>query len=135
MSVMLLNTFLTFRGEKFSPLSSDELEVQIALGTLPSKYIRIYVKDPEILDKLANLPDEQVRFAVAGHPNVSLDTLMKMVKDPSTSTNLLILLAAHSKMPLDEIYKFTKHKNPLVNEEARGILFIRSKGRIDIQDD
>ena len=116
-------------------LNLDELKVQIALGTLPPEYIRAQVHDPEILDKLANLPDDNVRFAVAAHPNVRSETLMRLVEDHKTCTALLVLLAAHSKMPEEVLCKLATHKDPLVSEEAKGVLFIRSKGHIDIQDD
>lgn len=116
-------------------LNFDELQVQIALGTLPPEYIRTQVFDPEVLDKLANLPDEEIRAAVAVHPRVSLITLQRLVEDPTTGTSLLVLLAAHSKIPEKILFKLAKHRDPRVSEEAKGVLFIRSKGRIDIQDD
>lgn len=116
-------------------LNEDELKVQIALGTLPAEYIRYQVSDPEILDNLANLPDDAVRMAVAKHPNVKLETLMRLVEDPSTNTALLILLAAHPKVSIEGLRKLATHKNPRVSEEAKGVLFIRSKGHIDLQDD
>ncbi len=116
-------------------LDFDELNMQIALGTLPPEYIRAQVHDPEILDRLANLPDEEVRVVVAVHPRVCLDTLLKLIKDPTTSSSLLVLLAAHSKIPEKILVKLANHKDPRVSEEAKGVLFIRSKGRIDIQDD
>lgn len=125
-----------FPGRHKQPqLAYDELRVQIALGTLPPEYIRSQVSNPEILDRLANLPDEEVRKAVALHPNVRADTLMRLIGDPTTGTPLLVLLAAHPKVPENMLMKLANHKDPRVSEEAKGILFIRSKGRIDIQDD
>jgi len=122
------------RGKGKPLLSYDELKVQIALGTIPPEYIRDQVYDPEILDNLANLPDDNVRKAVAAHPNVRLDTLMRLVEDSSTPPSLLILIAAHPKMSVEGLHKIATHKNPMVSEEAKGVLFIRSKGSIDIQD-
>ncbi|KKK96047.1 hypothetical protein LCGC14_2666700 [marine sediment metagenome] len=116
-------------------LDYEELKMQIALGTLPPEYIRAQVHDPEVLDRLANLPDEEVRTAVAVHPKVRLDTLLRLVEDPTTSTPLLVLLAAHSKMTKEVLFKLAEHKDPRVSEEAKGVLFIRSKGHINIQDD
>lgn len=120
---------------KKSRLDPDEIRMQIALGTIPPEYIRTQVHDPEILDKLANLPDEKILMVIAAHPKVYLNTLMRLVEDSSAGTDLLVLLAAHSKMPIEMLHKLATHKNPLVSEEAKGVLFIRSKGRIDIQDD
>ncbi len=122
------------RGKRKPRLSYAELKIQIALGTIPPEYIRTQVYDPEVLDKLVNLPDDNVRKAVAAHPNVSLDTLMKLVKDSSTLPSLLILIAVHPKMSIEGLRKIAEHKNPMVSEEAKGVLFIRSKGSIDIQD-
>ena len=97
--------------------------------------IRAQVHDPEILDKLANLPDEKVRIAVASHPRVRVETLIRLLEDPTTEIPLLILLASYPQMPIEILHKLAKHKNPMVSEEAKGVLFIRSKGHIDIQDD
>ena len=115
-------------------LDYDELRVQIALGTLPPEYIGTQVHDPEVLDMLANLPDEDVRTAVAVHPKVRLATLLRLVEDPITDTPLLVLLAAHSKMAKEILFKLAKHKDPQVSEEAKGVLLIRRKGRTVIQE-
>ncbi|KKL94624.1 hypothetical protein LCGC14_1862830 [marine sediment metagenome] len=116
-------------------LDFDELKMQIALGTLPPEYIGLQVHDPEVLDRLANLPDEDIRAAVAVHPKVRLSTLLRLIEDSTTGSTLLVLLAAHSKVPEEVLFKLAKHKDPRVSEEAKGVLFIRSKGRINIQDD
>ena len=126
---------MPYPGHRKPRLNFDELKVQIALGTIPPEYIRVQVNDPEILDKLANLSDDKVRAAIAVHPNVKLDTLMKFVKNPTTAISLLILLAAHPKITIEVLQKLATHKNPRVSEEAKGVLFIRSQGHIDIQDD
>lgn len=122
------------RGRK-PRLSWDELKVQIALGTIPPEYIRAQVHDPEILDKLANLPDDRVRDVIATHPSTQAKTLVKLVEDPKAPAALLIAIAAQPNLPIEKLYKLAEHKNPLVSEEAKGVLYIRSKGVIDIQDD
>ena len=125
-----------YSGRNKKPqLDYDELSVQIALGTLPSEYIRAQVHDPKVLDRLANLSDDKVRIAVATHPNIHLNTLLKLIKDPTSSISLLVLLTAHSKIPEKILFKLANHKDPRVSEEAKGVLFIRSKGHINIQDD
>ena len=121
-------------NKKKPRLSFDEIKIQIALGTIPPEYIRAQVYDPEILDKLANLPDDEIRFAVAIHPKVCLDTLMRLINNPNSPQKLLIAIVGSLKIPTEELHKLVKHKNPMVSEEARGVLFIRSQGRIDIQD-
>ena len=131
----MMNNFPLYPRHRKPRLNFDELKMQIALGTLPREYIRVQVSDPEVLDRLARLPDEEVRTEVAMHPKVRLETLMRLVNDPITSISLLILLAAHSKIPEEVLYKLVEHKDPAVREEAKGVLFIRSKGHIDIQDD
>ena len=131
----MLNSYLEKDGNKKPRLSYDEIKLQIALGTIPPEYIRAQVLDPEILDKLANLPDDDVRYAVAVHPRVYLTTLLRLLNNPKSPQRLLIAIAANRKMPIEELYKLAEHKNPMVKEEAKGVLFIRSKGHIDIQDD
>ena len=116
-------------------LSWDELEMQIALGTIPPEYIRAQVWDPEILDKLANLPDDKVQAVIAIHPNTNIKTLIKLVEDPNVRIDTLIVITANSKLPIEMLYRLLRHKDPRVSEEAKGCLHIRSKGFIDIQDD
>ena len=126
---------IPYPGHRKPRLNFDELKVQIALGTIPPEYIRAQVTDPEILDRLANLPDDKVRAAVAVHPNVKLDTLLRLLKDTTTAISLIVLIAAQPKITIEVLQKLATHKNPRVSEEAKGVLFIRSKGHIDIQDD
>ncbi|KKL71562.1 hypothetical protein LCGC14_2093650, partial [marine sediment metagenome] len=76
-----------------------------------------------------------VRAAVAVHPNVKLDTLLRLLKDTTTAISLIVLIAAQPKITIEVLQKLATHKNPRVSEEAKGVLFIRSKGHIDIQDD
>ncbi len=131
------------RGSYYSPifrmkkpqLNLDELKVQIALGTIPPKCIRTQVHDPEILDKLANLPDDEVRAIIAIHPNAAVKTLVRLAKGPNIPRVTLIAIVARPELPVEMLYRLSKHKDFRVREEAKGVLFIRSKGSIDIQDD
>lgn len=129
----MLNS-LYYRENEKPRMDFDEIKMQIALGTIPPEYIKTHVCNPEILDKLANILDDNVRFAVAVHPHVKLETLMRLLEESADNIPSLVLIAAHPKIPIEVLYKLAKHKNPQVSEEAKGVLFIRSKGRIDIQD-
>jgi len=124
-----------YLGHRKPRLNFDELKVQIAICAVPTEYIREQVTLPEILDMLAKVPDDQVRAAVAVHPNVKLDTLLRLLKDTTTAISLIVLIAAQPKITIEVLQKLATHKNPRVSEEAKGVLFIRSKGHIDIQDD
>ena len=81
-------------------LSLDEIKVQLALGTMSPNSILERVSDPKILMILSNSNDDNIRFAVA----------------------------AHLRTPKSVLIKLTKDKNAVVAEEAKGMLFIRSKG-------
>jgi len=60
---------------------------------------------------------------------------MRLVEDTNARIDLLILLTAHPKMSTETLHKLATHKDPRVSGEAKGVLFIRSKGHIDIQDE
>jgi Leucine rich repeat variant len=124
--VTLENNLSYERQQTFELIASLPLKTKLSLtqvvegNELPAKIsIARDLQTPiEILKKLAQDPNEDVRCAVASNRNLPLDTLLKLADDPSRNVKLqLVTQRFNRSIPVEILVKLASDPHEMVRKE------------------